>query len=102
MRASHVIERVRMIDVDKKKGTIKFSFKPAATVKSVKLAGSFNKWKPETMKKQKDGQYSCKVELTKGIYEYKFVVDGSWINDSDNPQCVWNQHGTLNSVLTVQ
>ena len=91
-----------MFGAGKKKGTVRFSIKPQKGVKSVKLAGSFNDWQPVAMRKQAGGQYVSNIEVETGVYEYKFIIDNEWQQDPDNPQCVWNRHGTLNSVAIIQ
>lgn len=69
------------------------------------LAGSFNDWEP-TSKQLKDtngdGIYRGTVMLAPGEYEYKFVVDGQWCIDEDNPCLASNDLGTLNSVIKVE
>ncbi len=66
------------------------------------LAGSFNNWQPQELKQESDsGRYSTIVALTPGRYEYKFIIDNNWCHDSANPATVANEHGTLNSVITV-
>ena len=50
------------------------------------VAGSFNGWSTSAAPMTKSGglfTYTC--ELKPGRYEYKFVVDGNWINDPGNP-----------------
>lgn len=73
--------------------------------KPVYLAGSFNQWNPTGKKmsdKKKDGVYSTTVMLAPGEYEYKFVIDGVWCIDPENVDVVPNDHGTMNSVITVK
>ena len=73
--------------------------------KSVYLAGSFNNWDPAGKKmsdKKGDGVYSASVKLAPGTYQYKFVIDGTWCADPENRDFVQNDHGTLNSVITVK
>jgi len=41
------------------------------------------------------------VELIPGLYAYKFLVDGQWVNDPNNPRTVANQFGSLNNVIEV-
>ena len=45
---------------------------------SVAVVGSFNDWDPSQlqMTKGKDGNWTAKVTLSPGQYEYQFVVDG--------------------------
>ncbi len=77
----------------------------AETGKAVYLAGSFNQWNPTGKKmtdKKKDGVYSTTMALLPGTYEYKFVIDGVWCIDPENVDVVPNDHGTMNSVLTVK
>ena len=91
-----------MFDKRTKKGTVRFSLKPAAGDKQVMIAGDFNEWKPATLKKQKDGSFAVTLTLPARTYEYKFVVDGQWVVDPDNSRWALNPYGTLNSVAQVE
>jgi 1,4-alpha-glucan branching enzyme len=72
--------------------------------KQVSLSGEFNGWSPNAtpMKRHQDGHWETTVDLAPGRYQYKFVVDGHWIPDPHAHENVWNQHGTLNSVIEVR
>ena len=73
--------------------------------KAVYVAGEFNKWNPTAKKmayKAKAGIYSATVKLDAGIYQYKFVIDGTWCADPENANAVANDQGTFNSVITVK
>ena len=77
----------------------------AESGKAVYLAGSFNNWDPagkKMLEKKGDGVYSVAVKLAPGTYQYKFVIDGTWCADPENRDFVQNDHGTLNSVITVK
>lgn len=68
------------------------------------LAGSFNGWSSETKQlkeKDADGVYNGTLLLEPGEYEYKFVINGEWLIDSENPNFSQNKLGTLNSVVKV-
>ncbi|MFN2168353.1 MAG: glycogen-binding domain-containing protein [Anaerolineae bacterium] len=66
------------------------------------LAGSFNDWNTTSHRlKYRDGLHSLNVLLPPGRYEYKFIVDGVWCVDPDCKEWSANEHGSLNSVLTV-
>ncbi len=57
---------------------------------TVRIAGSFNSWTTSNpgfimSKKAGDSQYSITINLTPGVYQYKFVVDGNWFWDPNNP-----------------
>lgn len=67
----------------------------------VYLAGSFNSWNPEELRMQKtESGWQIPMFLRKGTYSYKFIVDGSWILDPDNPDQLADSRGNTNSVLS--
>ena len=77
----------------------------AESGKTVYLAGTFNNWDPtgkKMLEKKGDGVYSVAIKLVPGTYQYKFVIDGTWCADPENRDFVQNDHGTLNSVITVK
>ncbi len=76
----------------------------APEAKKVVLAGSFNKWNNNKLLAKKDNKDSwvVKVGLKPGRYEYKFIVDGSWINDPHCTSCVANSLGSHNCVVEVK
>ena len=77
-------------------------FEPDA--RQVALGGDFNRWASDAtpMKRHDGGQWEIAVALAPGRYEYKFMVDGHWMPDPLAHENVWNQHGTLNSVIEVR
>jgi 1,4-alpha-glucan branching enzyme len=88
-----------MVTKGKKRGEYRFTYKPDGSVKKVALAGSFNQWKPQSMIRQKSGEFALTLPLTAGYYEYKFIADGNWVQDSQNGAYAFNPYGTVNSVL---
>lgn len=76
----------------------------APQAKKVSVAGSFNNWdvKKHSAKKDTKGNWSAKLVLKPGKYEYKFLVDGSWVNDPKSGDQVYNSFGTQNSVVEVK
>ena len=75
----------------------------APDAKSVAVVGDFTKWElaPKALKKNKNGEWKVLVPLAPGRYEYRFLVDGQWLND---PQCAEhspNPFGELNCVRVV-
>jgi 1,4-alpha-glucan branching enzyme len=68
------------------------------------LAGDFNDWSPteNPMAKGDDGIWRTTLTLIPGTYEYKFVVDGEWIEDPENPDFLPDPYGGKNSVITVE
>ncbi len=52
----------------------------------VYLAGSFNGWALQEMKRDDDGTWTLHAELEKGEHQYKYVFDGvSWEIDPNAP-----------------
>lgn len=77
----------------------------AGAGKNVFVAGTFNNWDPTATSLKytpdDDGFYYIGLTLPKGRYEYKFVIDGTWCTDPENPNSVCNGQGTFNSVFVV-
>ena len=76
----------------------------APQAKRVRLTGTFNNWDTRALSAKKDsgGSWIVKVNLKPGRYEYKFVVDGNWLND---PRCTWfipNSLGSQNCVIEIK
>lgn len=67
-------------------GGIQFTYK-AAKANSVAWAGEFNGWNSSAnpMTKGADGTWSVVIPLPAGDHQYKFVVDGQWFADPENP-----------------
>ena len=76
----------------------------APVARKVSLAGNFNNWdtKSHYLKKDSKGNWAIKVDLTPGKYEYKFVVDGNWINDPSCTSQAYNNFGTQNSIVEIR
>jgi|ERR1051326_3785899 1,4-alpha-glucan branching enzyme len=73
------------------------------TAQSVGVAGTFNNWDPKRtpLRKEAEGGWKTTVWLPRGRYEYRFVVDGQWINDPNAKESVNNPFGSTNSVVLV-
>ncbi len=82
-------------------GTL-FQLNDYADARLVTVAGSFNGWHPKhTIMQRTDKGWRCKIQLDKGEYTYKFVVDGQWMIDPGNPEKVDDGNGNINSRLIV-
>jgi len=54
--------------------------------KDVRLVGSFNQWRDFELFMNKTATgWELPYTLGAGNYEYKFKVDGNWVNDASNP-----------------
>jgi len=63
-----------------------FSLKGYTDAEKVVLSGSFNNWSTnELVMRREEGKFKIEISLDPGNWEYKFIVDGRWITDPDNP-----------------
>lgn len=85
------------------KRNVEFCFYAPGAVE-VSIAGEFNNWNLQTlpMKKHKDGIWKKTTKLLPGRYEYKMLVDRSWIEDLPGEEKVPNPFGTQNFVRWVE
>ncbi|MBI5062855.1 MAG: glycoside hydrolase [Desulfatitalea sp.] len=76
----------------------------APDAQAVLLVGTFNDWSltRHPMKKDAQGLWKKTVMLAPGTYEYKFVVDGNWIEDPLNERRILNSFGSANSIVHVR
>lgn len=67
------------------------------------VAGSFNDWQPEAtpLVPLGNGRWVKELTLPEGRYEYRFVVDGNWMNDPNATETAPNPFGSENCVLTI-
>jgi len=74
----------------------------------VRIAGDFNGWVPDKNVRslvQAEGVervWTKILHLPPGTYHYRYVVDGEWREDPDNPQAEPGPVGGRNSVLVVR
>jgi hypothetical protein len=80
-----------------------FTLKGFEKAEEVLVTGTFNNWNTHGMRmSSQNGVWLLPAYLKPGRYSYKFVVDGQWIIDPDNPYYEENQFGTGNSVLWIE
>ncbi len=74
----------------------------------VRIAGDFNGWVPDKGVRsliESEGQtriWTKIIRLIPGTYQYRYVVDGEWREDPDNPEVASSAVGGRNSVLVVR
>jgi chromosome partitioning protein len=74
----------------------------APEANEVRVAGDFNNWQPdEAAHLDFDGHgiWSAVLPLKPGTYQYRFIVDGRWMEDPHNPQTVDTVYGVKNSLV---
>ncbi|MFH0760601.1 MAG: hypothetical protein V2A67_03765 [Bacteroidota bacterium] len=68
--------------------------------RKVNLAGSFNGFNPNELEMIKTDQgWILPMYLRMGTYSYKFIVDGRWMTDPDNPVIRGDGRGNQNSFI---
>ncbi len=91
-------------------GSTEFTLKGYPHAKKVALAGTFNGWnnevhffarQPRGKESLKESLWVCRLNIRPGMYEYRYVVDNTWMQDSANTLAVENEFGGKNSVLVV-
>ena len=87
---------------------ILFTYKASsALVKRVSLAGNFNNWSGIVMKRNRMGVFfhvlplEANSEQGQDVYRYKFIVDGVWQHDPNNPYQFGDQMGGYYSLFYV-
>lgn len=84
-------------------GNTTFRLKGYAGARVVALAGTFNDWNQSQLLFEKEGdEWVCRIDLAPGKYTYKFIIDGNWILDPENPNTEDDERGHTNSVLVVK
>jgi hypothetical protein len=78
----------------------------APNAAEVMIAGSFSNWSSQRMSRgapgSNPGEWRIDLPLKAGKYEYRFVVDGAWIDDPKATDFVPNGLGDRNAVLEVR
>lgn len=83
-------------------GNTTFELKGFENARIVALAGSFNNWNQSQILMQREGgRWICRIDLQPGKYFYKFVVDGTWTIDPENPKTEADDQNNKNSVLEI-
>ncbi len=79
-----------------------------AAASDVRIAGDFNGWVPDKGVRsliESEGQtrvWTKILQLPPGTYQYRYVVDGEWREDPENPEVVTSALGGRSSVLVVR
>ena len=78
---------------------------PAEEAQAVSVLGCFNEWDVEKavkLKKLKNGTFRGTVDLMKAdSYEFRYLVDGNFVNDEHADAYVTNEFGGENAVMTL-
>ncbi|MBK9121070.1 MAG: DUF3459 domain-containing protein [Phycisphaerales bacterium] len=98
-------ESIRAASLGRDTWSCTFRFRAEAGTRQVAAVGSFNAWDRTATPlsgPDEDGTWSVKLQLTTGLYEYKFLVDGErWFPDPANRERVPDGFGGQNSILRL-
>tara|TARA_R110002049_G_scaffold173520_2_gene340470 strand:+ start:8406 stop:9374 length:969 start_codon:yes stop_codon:yes gene_type:complete len=84
-------------------GNAYFKLRGFKDAKKVILAGSFNKWDENLFKMNKtEGGWELTLQMKPDIYQYRFIVDGQWMEDPDNNNKTRNEFREYNSVINIK
>jgi hypothetical protein len=79
-----------------------FRLKGYTDARKVNLAGSFNGFSPNEIEMSKtDEGWILPIFLQTGTHSYKFIVDGRWMTDPDNPVIRGDGRGNQNSFMSI-
>jgi len=75
----------------------------APQARDVYIAGDFNGWKLDASSRMEheNGVWKKKINLGLGRYHYRFVIDGNWVEDPNNPVKEANPFGQMDSLLEI-
>jgi len=91
--------------LEKSAGAVTFVYEPGSRgCSAVSVAGEFNGWQAGAtpLSRGDDGRWRARVELTPGEHQFKYVVDGDWINDPLADGQSANPLGGSNSIVRVE
>ncbi|MDP3143118.1 MAG: AAA family ATPase [Candidatus Omnitrophota bacterium] len=76
----------------------------APEAKSVYVTGDFTNWSmDESLHMAKDnGRWKIRIPLKRGRYHYRFIIDGKWLEDPNNPETEKNPFGELDSLIEIK
>lgn len=85
-----------------RKGNVVFTLEGFKDAKNVSVIGDFNAWDMFSLPMyQTDEGWEMKLDLPKGKYLYKFIVDGWWTNNPALPEDQLVKDGKGHAGLTV-
>ena len=76
----------------------------APDANKVSVIGDFNNWSPTEgeLKKQKNGIFKSTFDLAKDQnYEFRYLVDETFVNDQEADGFVWNEFASAENTLLI-
>ncbi|MDD5226688.1 MAG: glycogen-binding domain-containing protein, partial [Candidatus Omnitrophica bacterium] len=67
---------------------------------TIEIAGDFNHWVPEPLvRRDQDGLWQKVISVELKTFRYKFIVDGEWQVDPNQPTQKENAYGGVDSYM---
>lgn len=73
----------------------------AENVNNVVVSGSMNDWSTDWTMTKDGNVFSYTTTISEGTYQYKYIVDGTWMTDPFNTETADDGAGNTNSTFTV-
>lgn len=84
-------------------GNVRFRLRGYENAEKVIVTGTFNRWNEDLFRMYKiENGWEIILKLAPNDYQYKFIVDGNWMEDPTNPDKVLNEFGGYNSHIDVK
>ncbi len=83
--------------------TVEFRvYRPSAQF--VSLVGDFNGWNPENdiLRKDDSGFWRLQKRLPRGLYRYKYIIDGEWVPDLYNARSASDNMNGVCSLIEIK
>ncbi|MBN1825625.1 MAG: AAA family ATPase [Candidatus Eisenbacteria bacterium] len=77
----------------------------APHAREVRVAGEWNGWNPDEGVMTQDpisGVWILRARIPEGRHQYRFIVDGAWIEDPENEDHDFGAEGFRNSVVQIE
>lgn len=105
VRPTILEEKMKEILEEKLPGLTEIVFSVfAPEAKEVYVAGEFNNWSLDDNSRMafNNGTWMKKINFFSGRYRYRFVIDGKWTEDPDNPVKEKNPYGDMDSLIEIE
>lgn len=87
-----------------RQGNVKLTLRGFENANVVAVAGVFNEWQSlqNICIKNPNGEWECTLSLLPGMYPYRFIADGAWVDDPSNPPVREIERGFFASELIIK
>jgi hypothetical protein len=80
----------------------RFVLKDKKEARKVIVTGNFTGWSNNNCQMERnDSGWSLDIYLKEGTYAYKYIADGQWLEDKDNPDNRQDANGNINSFFSI-